>query len=193
MRFLHILDCPSCSRFSLCFQVIVLGSFDLCLNNACMHDVHMTSPHDSSRPRSRPGPPTRHNHKGLALWWLITLDESSPQWVPARTPTVFWGPYAGRPWVAQTALQRSKLHAMTHHSIKTKDRSSDKHGSGAALPPTGVTTKQMEQKTDRNVNTELSAVVNHIAKLNDSGVDKETTDRERRVVEIAKQKVDHSV
>ena len=56
-----------------------------------------------------------------------------------------------------------------------------------------MTTKQLEQKTDRNVNTELSAVVHHIAKLNDSGVDKETTDRERRVVEIAKPKVDHSV
>ena len=27
---------------------------EVCLNNACMHDVHMTSPHDSSRPRSRP-------------------------------------------------------------------------------------------------------------------------------------------
>ena len=30
---------------------------------------------------------------------------------------------------------------MTHHSIKTTDRSSDKHGSGA------VTTNQLEQKT----------------------------------------------
>ena len=44
-----------------------------------------------------------------------------------------------------------------------------------------------------NVNTELSVVVNHIAKLNDSGVDKVMADRERRAVEIAKQKVDHSV
>ena len=49
------------------------------------------------------------------------------------------------------------------------------------------------EKTDRNVNTELSAVVNHVAKLNDSGVDKVMTDRERHAVEIAKQKVDHSV
>ena len=39
------------------------------------------------------------------------------------------------------------------------------------------------------MNTELSAVVNHLAKLND----KVMTDRERRAVEIAKQKVDHSV
>ena len=43
------------------------------------------------------------------------------------------------------------------------------------------------------MNTELSAVVNHLAKLNDSGVDKVMTDRERRAVEIAKQKVDYSV
>ena len=38
------------------------------------------------------------------------------------------------------------------------------------------------------MNTELSAVVNHLAKLNDSGVDKAMTDRESRAVEIAKQK-----
>ena len=49
------------------------------------------------------------------------------------------------------------------------------------------------EKTDTNVNTELSAVVNHLAKLNDSGFDKVMTDRERRAVEIAKQEVDHSV
>ena len=30
---------------------------EVCLNNACMNDVHMTSPHDSSRP------PARHNHR----------------------------------------------------------------------------------------------------------------------------------
>ena len=27
---------------------------EVCLNHVCMNDVHMTSPHDSSRPRSRP-------------------------------------------------------------------------------------------------------------------------------------------
>ena len=36
----------------------------------------------------------------LALW-LITLGESSLQWVSARTPTVHWDRYDGRPWVAQ--------------------------------------------------------------------------------------------
>ena len=45
------------------------------------------------------------------------------------------------------------------------------------------------EKSDTNVNTELSAVVNHLAKLNDSGVDKVMTDRERRAVEIAKKKL----
>ena len=55
--------------------------YKICMKNACMNDVHMTSPHDNQD----------HLHdtttEGLALWWLITLDESSPQWVAARTPT----------------------------------------------------------------------------------------------------------
>ena len=81
---------------------------EVCLKNACMNDVHVTSPRDSSRPRSRPRPPTRHNHKGLALWWLITLDESSPQWVPAMTPTVHWArTREGRGWPEQRPKGRS--------------------------------------------------------------------------------------
>ena len=44
---------------------------EVCFNNACMNNVYMTSPHDSSRSRKRSL--TRHNHKGLALWWLITF------------------------------------------------------------------------------------------------------------------------
>ena len=43
------------------------------------------------------------------------------------------------------------------------------------------------------MNTEVSAVENDLAELNDSDVDKGLTDRERRAVEIAQQKVDHSV
>ena len=73
------------------------------LKNAFMNDVHMTSPL------------TRHNHKGLALWWLITLDESSLQWVPARTPAVHWGRYDGRQWVARSTLHRAKSLTMTEH------------------------------------------------------------------------------
>ena len=42
------------------------------------------------------------------------------------------------------------------------------------------------------MNTDLSVVVNHLAKLNDSGTDKVMTDRKRHAVKIAKQKVDHS-
>ena len=43
--------------------------------------------------------------QGLALWWLINVDESSPRCVPARTPTVHWGRYDGRPWVARPHVQ----------------------------------------------------------------------------------------
>ena len=66
--------------------------------------------------------------QGLVLWWLNTLDESSPQWVPASTPTVRWGRYDGRPWVARH--QRHKWQsqdAMTHHPDSTRHMSSDKH------------------------------------------------------------------
>ena len=50
----------------------------------------------------------------------------SPQWVPARTPTVHWGRYDGRPWVAR------------QHYTFTKVQKSNKlykglqHGSGAS-------------------------------------------------------------
>ena len=93
---------------------------EVCLKNACMNDVHMTGP------RSRPWPPSWRNHKGLALWWLITLDESSPQWVPARTATVHWGRYDGRPWVARSTPHRAKSRTMMEHWNVTTDKSSDK-------------------------------------------------------------------
>ena len=92
---------------------------EVCLKNACMTDVHMTSL-------------TRHNHKGWPVWWLITLDESSPQWVPARTPTVHSGRYDGRPWVARHQRHTwQSQDAMTHRPDSTTHMSSDKHGSGA--------------------------------------------------------------
>ena len=57
------------------------------MKHARMSNVHMTCPQ----------PPTQHNHKGLTLcsrchlvWALVAL-----QWVPARTPTVHWGPDNG--------------------------------------------------------------------------------------------------
>ena len=37
----------------------------------------------------------------LALWRLITLEESSLPVGLGRTPTVHWGRYEGRPWVAR--------------------------------------------------------------------------------------------
>ena len=69
----------------------------------------------------------------------------------------------------------------------TTDRSSDKHGSGAGddhtrnvtiVEPEDDMTADDESKLTK-VNTELSAVVNHLAKLNDSGDVKAMTDREK--------------
>ena len=44
---------------------------------------------------------------------------------------------------------------------------------------TSGTRPREREKTDTKVNTELSAVVNHLAKLNDSGDVKAMTDREK--------------
>ena len=82
---------------------------EVCLKNACMNDFHMTSPHNN-HDRDHD-----HDHKGLALWWLIALNESSPQWVPARTPTVHWGRGDGRPWVARSTHHRAKSRTVTEH------------------------------------------------------------------------------
>ena len=88
---------------------------EVCLKNACMNDVHMTSPHNNHDHDHDHDHDHLHNHRGLALWWLITLGESSPQWVPARTPTVHWVRYDGRPWVARSTLHRAKSRTMTEH------------------------------------------------------------------------------
>ena len=54
--------------------------------------------------------------------------ESSPQWVPARTPAVHWGHYYGRPWVARHQCHKwQSQEAMTHHPDSTTHMSSDKH------------------------------------------------------------------
>ena len=48
----------------------------------------------------------------------------APQWVPARTPTVHWGPNAGRPWVAHTNAPRAKyrLNDACTSQLKTQVR-----------------------------------------------------------------------
>ena len=51
-------------------------------------------------PRSRHARQHSSTHRVGALM-AHHLDESSPQWVPARTPTVHWGRYDGRLWVAR--------------------------------------------------------------------------------------------
>ena len=66
---------------------------EVCLQNACVSNVHMTCP----------PPPTQRNHKG----WRSAPDAilpghgRHPSGSGARTPTVHWGRYNGRPWVAR--------------------------------------------------------------------------------------------
>ena len=61
---------------------------EVCLENACMHDVHVTGPL----------PPT---HSTTTKGWRSAPDailpghRRAPHWVPARTPTVHWGPNNG--------------------------------------------------------------------------------------------------
>ena len=57
---------------------------EMCLENACMHDVHITGPLS----------PTQHNHKGWrsAPDAILPGHRRAPQWVLARTPTAHWGP-----------------------------------------------------------------------------------------------------
>ena len=70
-----------------------------------------TTPHDSTAARTE-----------LALWWLITLYESSPQWVPGRTPTAHWGRYDRRVWVARlTRNQHATEVASTTRCINNVD------------------------------------------------------------------------
>ena len=103
---------------------------EVCLKNACLTDVHMTHDnhdydHDNDHlhdTTTRVGALVAH-HPGRVI---------SPFFVPAGTPTVHWGRYDGRPWVARH--QRHKWQSqgeMTHHPDSTTHMSSDKHGSGA--------------------------------------------------------------
>ena len=88
---------------------------------------------DGARTRSR----TRRLHyittptnttKGLALCHRVILDSVTPQRVPAMTPTVHWGRYDGRPWVAapRDKTKTTTRPRLQRHSLGTK------HGSGAA-------------------------------------------------------------
>ena len=66
-----------------------------------------------------------HDHvhgttKRVGALAFITLDGSSPQCVPARTPTVHWGRYDERPRVARHA-QRAKRLTMTHQKNTTNE------------------------------------------------------------------------
>ena len=63
---------------------------------------------------------TLQHAKGWRFCSHITLDVTAPLWVPARTPTVHGGPYAGRPWVARR--QATTRDDQTTTSLKTNVR-----------------------------------------------------------------------
>ena len=95
-----------------------------CWKNACMHEVRITCP----------PPPTKHNHKGWhsAPDAILPGHRRAPQWVPARTPTVHWGPNNGEAVGGPHQPPKGRSgHAMTHAQVSPTHKSSDKHGSGA--------------------------------------------------------------
>ena len=67
------------------------------LGGVLVERVYEQRPHDMSTTTCTTQP------QGLALCSRCHLAWASvaPQWVPARTPTVHWGRYNGRPWVAR--------------------------------------------------------------------------------------------
>ena len=94
---------------------------------------------------TRPRSPTQHNHKELALWWLVTLDESSPQWVPARDTHGTLGPLRRKAGGGPNNAPKGEVTRHdAHHSNKTTDRSSDKHGSGAVTTTPSSTRQDAE-------------------------------------------------
>ena len=85
------------------------------LKNACMNNVHMTSPHDNHDHDHDHD----HLHDTTTTGWRFGASSPwmshHPSGSPARTPTVHWGRYDGRPWVARSTPHRAKSRTMTEH------------------------------------------------------------------------------
>ena len=123
---------------------------EVCSKNACMNKVHMTCP----------PPPTQCNLKG----WRSALDAILPE--HQKHPSGSWQGHprytgawvTGRPWVArhQHHIWQSQ-DAMTHHP--------DSPTTNQLVQKTVEVPQKQIKKTDTNVNTKLSAVVNYRAKL----------------------------
>ena len=85
------------------------------MKNACMNDVHMTSPHNNHDHDHD------HDHLHDTAIKVWRFGGSSP-WMShhpsgslARTPTVHWCRYDGRPWVARSTPHRAKSRTMKEH------------------------------------------------------------------------------
>ena len=57
--------------------------------------------------------------QGLALFSRChpAWASEAHQWVPARTPTVHWGPYEGAPWVAQNKHEERHVRVPARHTL----------------------------------------------------------------------------
>ena len=122
---------------------------EVCLENACMHDVHITGPL----------PPTQHNHKGLALCsrcHLAWASEGTPVG-PGKDTHGTLGPEqrSGRGWPTPTPKGRS-AHAMTRTQDSPTHKSSDKHGSGAGDHQLQVTITNRRRRLSRYRTTSSS-------------------------------------
>ena len=112
---------------------------EVCLQNACMSNVHMTCP----------TPPKQRNHKG----WRSAPDAILPghRWHPSGSrqghPRYTGDRTTGRPWVARHQRHNWRSQDATHHPTTPKHQSSDKHGSGAGDHQQEVTIYLPIQKT----------------------------------------------
>ena len=96
---------------SILLPILLQISFPpLCLKNACMNDVNMTSPHDNhyhDRDHDHLHDTTTKGWRfGGSLPWMSHHPNGSRQ----RT-----GRYDGRPWVARSTPRRAKSRTMTEH------------------------------------------------------------------------------
>ena len=88
---------------------------------------------------------------------ILSGHPRAPQWIPARTPTVHWGPNNGE--AVGGPHQRPKgrsAHAMTRTQDSPTHKSSDRHGSGAGDHQLQVTITNRRRRLSRYRRTSSS-------------------------------------
>ena len=103
-----------------------------------MHDVHITGPL----------PPTQHNHKGWrsAPDAILPRHWRAPQWVPARTPTVHWGPNNGEA-VGGPHQPPERAKCRTHQTVQNTSLQTNMVAEHVTIDDKDKLTDQLVQKT----------------------------------------------